>query len=78
LSKADASLAYDRGRKAQIYASLGVCDYWVLDASALVTCVHREPSATGFANAIEVAADEILVPLMVAPVAVTLAELGLD
>jgi uncharacterized protein with PIN domain len=54
-----------------------VCDYWVIDASALVTCVFREPSATGFGKAIEVAADEILVPLLVAPLSVKLADLGL-
>lgn len=75
---ADASLAYDRGRKAQIYASLGVCEFWVVGTSALATCVYREPSATGFGDTVEIAANETLVPLRVAPLAVKLAELGLD
>jgi Uma2 family endonuclease len=75
---ADASLAYDRGRKAEIYAKLGVRDYWVVDATKRVTCVHRDPSATGFGSVVEVTADETLVPLLVAPLAVRLGELRLD
>ena len=72
------SLAYDTGRKAQIYAALGVPDYWVIDAATLTTRVHREPSAGGYARVIEVPRSETLVPLMVAPIAVRLADLRLD
>jgi Uma2 family endonuclease len=75
---ADASLAYDRGHKAEIYAKLGVRDYWVVDANGLVTVVHRDPSSGGFGSAVEVAADEPLVPLQVAPLALKLGQLGLD
>ena len=31
------SLGYDRGRKAQIYAALGVREYWAIDAASLET-----------------------------------------
>jgi Uma2 family endonuclease len=72
------SLAYDTGRKAQIYAALGVPEYWVIDAVALNTRVHREPSPQGYARVAEVPRSEAMVPLMVAPIAVKLADLRLD
>jgi len=37
------SLPYDLGRKADIYATAGVPDYWVLDVQRRVLVVHREP-----------------------------------
>jgi Uma2 family endonuclease len=75
---AASSLAYDTGRKSLIYAALGVCDYWVIDAVTLTTRVHREPSETGYARITEVARSETLTPLMVAPVALPLDDLRLD
>ena len=44
----DTSLAYDRGRKAAIYAAHGVRELWVIDVVSLVLIVHREPSPTGY------------------------------
>lgn len=37
------SLRYDLGRKAEIYASAGVPEYWVLDVQQRRLVVHREP-----------------------------------
>ena len=37
------SVRYDLGRKAGIYASAGVPDYWVLDVQQRLLVVHREP-----------------------------------
>jgi len=37
------SVRYDLGRKAEIYATAGVPDYWVLDVKRRVLVVHREP-----------------------------------
>lgn len=45
---ADSSLAYDRGRKARVYAACGVGEVWVIDARRLVTHVFREPSTEGY------------------------------
>jgi Uma2 family endonuclease len=42
-----ASLAYDRGPKARLYARHGVRDYWVIDAKRRRAFIHREPSAAG-------------------------------
>jgi len=37
------SVRYDLGRKARIYASAGVPDYWVLDVQRRMLIVHRAP-----------------------------------
>jgi Uma2 family endonuclease len=37
----DSSLEYDMGRKADLYASAGVKDYWVIDLVNLRVLVHR-------------------------------------
>jgi Uma2 family endonuclease len=72
------SLAYDTGRKSEVYAMLGVPEYWVIEATTLTTRVHREPSAGGYARIAEVRRTETLTPLMVAPIAVRLDDLRLD
>ena len=71
------SIGYDSNRKADVYAALGVRDYWVINANTLATRVYRDPSAGSYRNVVDVAANERLVPLLVAPLAVTLGDLGL-
>jgi len=44
------SVRYDLGRKADIYASAGVPDYWVLDVQRRMLVVHREPVDGCYAN----------------------------
>ena len=39
----DATLSYDRNRKAQIYAENGITDYWVLNLRARELEVRRDP-----------------------------------
>jgi Uma2 family endonuclease len=75
---AHSSLRFDTTTKARLYAALGVRDYWVIDAHALTTRVHRQPSVNGYASVVEVPPSETLVPLLVAPLAVRLADLDLD
>jgi Uma2 family endonuclease len=70
---AHSSLRFDSTTKAKLYAALGVRDYWVVDAEALTTRVHRAPSADGYASVVEVPPSEPLVPLLVASLAVKLA-----
>jgi Uma2 family endonuclease len=74
---ADSSLDYDTGRKAQIYAALGVKEYWVINVQTLVALVHRHASANGYTLVAEVPRSESLVPILVAPVAVKLADLAI-
>ena len=72
------SLAYDTGRKSEVYAMLGVPDYWVIDAVTLTTRVHREPSTAGYARITEVGRSETLTPLKAASIALRLDDLRLD
>ena len=74
---ADSSLDYDLGAKAAFYASLGLRDYWVVDAKRLVTRIHREPEAGGYAVTTDFGPDARLVPLLLSGLAVTLTDLGL-
>jgi Uma2 family endonuclease len=39
----DTTVAFDRSRKAALYARAGVPEYWVLDLSRRMLVVHREP-----------------------------------
>jgi Uma2 family endonuclease len=45
---ADSSLAYDRLRKARVYAAAGVGEVWVIDARRLVTHIFRDPAPGGY------------------------------
>jgi len=71
------SLRFDSTTKAKLYATLGVREYWVVDAQTLTTRVHREPSADGYGTVAKVPPSEALVPLLAAPLAVRLADLDL-
>jgi Uma2 family endonuclease len=42
---AKSSLAFDRGKKASLYAAMGILDYWVLDIDNRQLWVHRQPLA---------------------------------
>jgi Uma2 family endonuclease len=44
----DTGLAFDRGRKAQLYAAGGVAEYWVVDVKGETVEIFTEPSADGY------------------------------
>lgn len=69
---ADASLAFDSGRKAELYAGLGVRELWVVDAETLAVTVLRDPAPEGFRASETLAAEQIVTPL-VAPLDFALA-----
>jgi Uma2 family endonuclease len=73
---ADSSLRRDRNIKAQLYASFGVREYWVIQASTRATWVHRDPVGSGYASIVERPAEELLTPLLAPALAVRLADLG--
>jgi Uma2 family endonuclease len=50
---AGASLGYDRGAKARLYARHGVCELWVIDAETRTTWVHKEPKVDGTWGSLE-------------------------
>ncbi len=47
---ADTSLTLDLGRKAGIYAAVGVPVYWVIDTSTGVVHVHTDPSGSVYGS----------------------------
>jgi Uma2 family endonuclease len=74
---ADSSLGYDLGRKAELYATFGIRELWVIDAGNLTTRIHRDPTATGYRSAVDCIAGQRLVPEFVPALAVMLSELEL-
>ena len=75
---ADSSMAYDTGRKAGIYAQLGLREYWVVNAQTLSTRVHHDPGENGFGRVFDVSPDTRLEPALAPALALTLAELRIQ
>ncbi len=60
---ADSSFYYDTGKKAEIYSSAGLVDYWVLDIEDRQLIVFRDPSPTGYQSKQTFAETESIAPL---------------
>jgi Uma2 family endonuclease len=74
---AGASLGYDRGLKARVYAKHGVRELWVVDARTRETWVHLRPQPDGQWGSIErVARDASIAPQALPAIVVKMA--GLD
>lgn len=74
---ADTSLAYDMGRKSQIYAAYGVRELWVVNANTLVTRVHRQVSQGSYGQVTDEPYGQRLEPELAGELAVSLADLDL-
>jgi len=72
---ADTSWRYDAVRKAGLYASIGVREYWVVQAADRSVRVHREPGARGYAAIVEHSAIDLLTPAFVPGYTVRLRDL---
>lgn len=57
---AASSLGYDKGLKADLYASFGVREFWVVDANERITWVHTGPSDQGWSSIVERGPNETL------------------
>jgi Uma2 family endonuclease len=75
---ADTSLGYDLGTKALAYARHGLREFWVINARTLETRVHLQPTASGYAEVADQAADAQLAPRAMPDLAVTLGKLTID
>ena len=60
---ANTSLKLDLGRKRDIYAKVGIRDYWVADINAKRWTIHREPKGERYGTVFEVAFGEEVAPL---------------
>ena len=74
---ADTSLAYDMGRKSQLYAAYGVRELWVVNANTLVTRIHRQVSQGSYGQVKDEPYGQSLEPELARELAVSLAGLGL-
>jgi Uma2 family endonuclease len=72
---ADTSVAYDLGEKAVLYARYGVPELWVFDLPGYRLVIHREPTATGYANVRELPRGASISPLAFPDVTFTADEL---
>jgi len=75
---ADTSLGYDLGRKAGIYAGLGLAELWVVDANALATWTHSRPGPGGYAEVREIGPADLLTPIRLPQLAVRMAALAVS
>lgn len=74
---ADSSFRFDVGAKAMIFATLGVREYWVIDANTLETTVHLGPTAGGYASVSTHAPAATLTPTLLPALALSLGGLGI-
>lgn len=59
------TLQYDTGEKAELYASAGIADYWVVDIASNMIEVRRDPSQGRYRNLARYSGDDELHPLAV-------------
>lgn len=57
------SLAYDRGKKATLYAEAGIADYWIVNLQDLQIEILRDPSQGAFQSVHTATAGETVSPL---------------
>jgi Uma2 family endonuclease len=74
---AHSSLAYDSRVKAKIYASLGVREYWVVNAQTLETTAYLEPAAEGYGKVSAAGPADALAPEALPALIVRLGDLKL-
>jgi Uma2 family endonuclease len=72
---ADSSYNFDLGGKALVYASLGVREYWVIDAVKRETHVHLMPKPDGYAAVRAYGEDMKLDPGLIRDLPVLLADI---
>jgi Uma2 family endonuclease len=78
----DSTLAFDRGEKANLYASAGIPDYWVLNLVDRCVEVHRDPIPMpgqpygyGYRGRTQYFANDTVAPLAVPHSPITVADL---
>ena len=71
---ADSSLKLDRQEKAELYARVGVPEYWVVDVEGRIIERHSEPTGGTYARVTPFRSGETVQPLAFADVAVRVDE----
>jgi Uma2 family endonuclease len=60
---ADTSIDRDRGEKAEIYAEVGIRDYWIVNLPDRTVEVHRDPEGSRYRTILTFGSDEFVRPL---------------
>lgn len=60
---AQATLRYDRGRKARLYGAAGLAEYWIVNLVDNTVDVHREPGPKGYGSVKSFKPGDTLSPL---------------
>jgi Uma2 family endonuclease len=60
---ADSSLRYDQHVKIPMYARCGIPEVWLIDTSAGVLTMHRDPSESGYGQVIPLGIPEMIRPV---------------
>jgi len=71
----DTTLAFDRGRKALLYASKGIRDYWIVNLVNRQVEVRRRPAATGYRQVVTLKSGESIAPLVAGAATIKVADL---
>jgi hypothetical protein len=59
---ADTSVAFDRQVKLPIYARVGIAEVWIVDLSAGMVEVHRDPEVTGYSRSSRLGSSDLIGP----------------
>ena len=62
----ETSLAFDRGRKADLYARAGVPEYWIVDVKGATVEVRQDPGPAGYGSTRIARGGDPLTPLALA------------
>lgn len=71
---ADATLNYDRKKKAAAYARAGIVDYWVIDVRNEQVHTFREPASKTYQQVVVVSKNEDLCVLAFPPISIQVAQ----
>ena len=72
---ADSSLRYDQHVKIPMYARCGIPEVWLIDTSASVLTMHRDPSARGYGQVFPMGIPERIQPVALQGVSIDLSGL---
>jgi Uma2 family endonuclease len=72
---AESSLDRDRGEKAEIYAAVGIRDYWIVNLPERTIEVHRDPEADRYRTIHTFGSGEFIKPLAAPAVGLSVDEL---
>jgi Uma2 family endonuclease len=75
---ADSSLAYDQGRKAAIYARIGVRELWVIDVKRNTVRVHKDLHDGSYDDIVDHGSEDTIAPAFAPGFSLNLAELALE